>query len=311
LYVLDEPSVGLHARDTARLVGVLEKLRDLGNTVLVVEHEPAVMRAADHVVDLGPGRGEAGGQVVFQGPFADLLRSDISLTGQYSASTASGRIAPTPGQDRTVVPRAVRAKSFSGTIPSEAVALHEAAVPYGDAHAEVGPSLKIRNASRHNLKNVTVEIPLQRFVCLTGVSGSGKTTLVREVLLPALEAHFKSAAAPGHLLKASDRLDADPAASAGDDESETESHVRPSTSAMSGHEQLSQVVLVDQSPIGKTPRSNPVVYIGAFDALRELLAQTEPARQRGLNASAFSFNSRSASASVAVAQASRRSRCSF
>jgi excinuclease ABC subunit A len=247
LYVLDEPSVGLHPRDTARLVRILERLRDLGNTVVVVEHEGGVIRAADHVVDLGPGSGQAGGQIVFQGTCSDLRKCRQSLTGQY----LSGR----KRMDRP--PRR----------PVERVNW-----------------LVLRHATRHNLKDLTVEIPLNRLVCLTGVSGSGKTTLVREVLLPALQARLKS---DTELLKASDRLDsADSEPEAGD----SPTVPRPSAQ-MSGHEHLGRVVLVDQSPLGKTPRSNPVVYLGAFDAIRDLFAQTDLAVQRGLSASAFSFNS--------------------
>src|SRR5439155_4601358 len=155
LYVLDEPSVGLHARDTAKLVQIMQKLRDLGNTVVVVEHEPGVMRAADQIVDLGPGHGEAGGNVVFQGSYREILRSKHSLTGQY----LSGAREAGASQRRRVDSETAR--------------------------------LTIEGANCHNLKDFGVQIPLGRFVCLTGVSGSGKTTLVRDVLQPALEAHLK------------------------------------------------------------------------------------------------------------------------
>jgi excinuclease ABC subunit A len=245
LYVLDEPSVGLHPRDTARLVRILQELRDLGNTVVVVEHEPAVMRAADHLVDLGPGHGESGGEVIYEGDFAGVLRDARSLTGQY----LSGRkeIPPRP-------PRPVNAKT---------------------------PKLRLENAAANNLKNLTLEIPLNRFVCLTGVSGSGKSTLARDVLFPLLQEKFgaTTAAAPAE----SDE---------GSGESEDESEVSAQLSAtLTGHESLGEVVLVDQSPLGRTPRSNPAVYVGAFEPMRELFAMTETAKQRGLNASAFSFNS--------------------
>jgi len=225
LFVLDEPSVGLHPRDSARLVRILESLRDTGNTVVVVEHEASIIRAADQVVDLGPGQGEAGGQIVFQGPFKELLKCPASLTGQYLS-----------GRKQIEIPtrRAVK--------PSTA-------------------KLLLQGATCHNLNDLTVEIPLNRFVCLTGVSGSGKTTLARELLLPALEARLNGQLESVH------------------------------AAALSGYEQLGRVLMVDQSPLGKTPRSNPVVYIGAFEDVRELFAQTESARQRGLNASAFSFNS--------------------
>jgi excinuclease ABC subunit A len=250
LYVLDEPSVGLHPRDTGRLIRILEHLRDLGNTVVVVEHEASVIRAADRIVDLGPGHGESGGQLVFQGTYEQILRSEESLTGQY----LSGRKRVESPQGRP------------------------------DAY----PTLTLAGATLHNLKNITVQIPLGRFVCITGVSGSGKTTLVREVLLPALEARLRSRMAEAKLVaKASDRIEDD-----NDDEDEAEpTNNQRSSTHITGWEHLGRAVLVDQSPLGKTPRSNPAVYIGAFDDIRELFAQTDAARQRGLNSSAFSFNS--------------------
>jgi excinuclease ABC subunit A len=247
LFILDEPSVGLHPRDTARLVRILEHLRDAGNTLVVVEHEAGLIRAADQVVDLGPGHGETGGQVVFQGTYREILKSKDSLTGQY----LSGR--------KTIE-----------TPPRRNVALGP----------EDGPALVLRHAAGHNLKDLTVEIPLGRFVCVTGVSGSGKTTLVREVLLPGLEARFKPE--PAALATGGD-----------EEEDEAENDASPGLPALviEGWESLGQVTLVDQSALGKTPRSNPAVYTGTFDDIRELFAQSEEARQRGLNASAFSFNS--------------------
>jgi len=244
LFVLDEPSVGLHARDTARLVRILENLRDAGNTVVVVEHEAAVMRAADQLVDLGPGQGEAGGRIVFQGPYQRILRSRNSLTGQYLSRKKRIEVPPR------------RQVNLNGQ----------------------NPKLVLTGASRHNLKNLSVQIPLNRLVVITGVSGSGKTTLAREILLPALQEKFK-------LPAATSAQPADP----GDDDSPPDS-TAPSA-RVSGHRSLGDAVLVDQSPLGKTPRSNPAVYIGAFDDLRELFARTELARQRGLGPSAFSFNS--------------------
>ena len=245
LYVLDEPSVGLHPRDTARLVKILQALRDLGNTVVVVEHEPAVMRAADYIVDLGPGHGESGGRIVYAGAFAGVLRDADSLTGKY----LSGRMKI---ESRT--PRVVD---------------------------ENTPRLRVEQANLHNLKNVTVEVPLNRFVCLTGVSGSGKTTLARDILFPLLEEKLGDKPAPN---AAADAVEAEP------DESES-SVIRLPSALLSGHESLGEVVMVDQSALGRTPRSNPIVYVGAFEPVRELFALTEAARQRGLNASAFSFNS--------------------
>ena len=250
LFVLDEPSVGLHPRDTNRLVRILEKLRDTGNTVVVVEHEASVMRAANQIVDIGPGHGANGGAVVFQGPLSELLKSNRSLTGQY----LSGRKQIQLPQRRTVNAKTHR--------------------------------LKITNATRHNLNNLSVEIPLGRFVAITGVSGSGKSTLVRDALLPALQAKLQNLETT--IDKASERLDFD--ADKGDEDDDT-SILHPPSSILSGFETLGQVVLVDQSALGKTPRSNPAVYIGAFDDIREVFAQSEVAKQRGLNASAFSFNS--------------------
>ena len=243
LFVLDEPSVGLHPRDTERLIQIVKRLRDAGNTLVVVEHEASMMRAADQIVDLGPGHGESGGHLVFQGTFKEILRSKDSLTGQY----LSGKKKLDPPARREIT--------------------------------EQTPRLGIAKATAHNLQNLAVQIPLGRLVCITGVSGSGKTTLVREVLLPALEAHLKN------------QLNDVAPEEAVEDDTDQNSRTTSRDAELKGWENLGRVVLVDQSPLGRTPRSNPAVYIGAFDGIRELFAQTEPARQRGLNASAFSFNS--------------------
>ena len=249
LFVLDEPSVGLHPRDTAALVKILHRLRDHGNTVLVVEHEPAIMRAADELLDLGPGQGETGGEVIFQGPYSALLKAKRSLTGSY----LSGRVSA----------------DFSRRRPVE----------IGD------PALRLSGITLHNLEDLSVTIPLRRFVCLTGVSGSGKSTLLRDVILPVVRAHLRKPAAGKRqefvedasfsVLEDRPTLIETPAGPVG----------------IAGHETLSAVVLVDQSPIGRTPRSNPAVYTGAFDFIRDLFAQTDRARERGLSSSAFSFNS--------------------
>ena len=276
LFVLDEPSVGLHPRDTERLVSILEKLRDSGNTVVVVEHEPRVMKAADQIVDLGPGHGESGGQLVFQGSYPQILKAANSLTGQYLSGRKNVEIAP-----RRVVPNLQRAQKTLGRYDSvnDPLILNEARV--GFSADESKELLRIRNASRHNLKNVSVDIPLGRLVCLTGVSGSGKTTLMREVLLPALTEKLRQ-------LSASKELPSN----GRDSREETESlEEATSPTQIEGFESLRKIVLVDQSGLGKTPRSNPAVYIGAFDDIRELFAQSEVARQRGLSSSAFSFNS--------------------
>ena len=244
LFVLDEPSVGLHPRDTKRLVRVLEQLRDAGNTVLVVEHEAIVMRAADQIVELGPGHGEAGGNLVFQGTYRKILRAPKSLTGAYLS-----------GRKQIENPRRRR------------------------VDLSTGPKLTLRHASLHNLQDLTVEIPLARLVAVTGVSGSGKSTLVAELLAPALLAKLQSPV---------------PSGQGDDDTDETdeadlpEAHDGP---LLEGDQNLGQVVVVSQALLGRTPRSNPAVYIGAFEEIRAFFAQTEAARQRGLGASAFSFNS--------------------
>ncbi|MFM1768302.1 MAG: hypothetical protein RJA22_831 [Verrucomicrobiota bacterium] len=263
LFVLDEPSVGLHPRDTDRLIRILHQLRDLGNTIVVVEHEASVMRAADRIVDLGPGQGEKGGELVFFGPVDELLECERSLTGQYLSGKKS-------------------AGERAGESTSERV-------------SELASQgwLRVGGASRHNLRGVDVAIPLGRLVAVTGVSGSGKTTLVREVLLPALEARLKAGGGAAGPVKASDRMDAANGGESGDTGEQEDGEASPGAawSSLEGWEALERVVLVDQSPLGKTPRSNPVVYVGAFDDVRDLFAQTELARQRGLNGSAFSFNS--------------------
>jgi excinuclease ABC subunit A len=280
LFVLDEPSVGLHPRDTGRLVNVLEQLRSAGNTVVVVEHEASVMRAADQIVDLGPGHGASGGEVVFQGSYQAILRDKESLTGQY----LSGRKEIEIPQRRPVYPR----ESVSGSVPYPPPR-PESALMLNDAKAgltqrkEFSVFLHIRHATRYNLRDVSMEIPLERLVCITGVSGSGKTTLVREILLPALQNKLKDASG---VTKASDRFLTEE-----DDDSSPNPTVCASPVSVDGSEYLKKVVPVDQSILGKTPRSNPAVYIGAFDYIRTFFAQSEQAQQRGLNASAFSFNS--------------------
>jgi excinuclease ABC subunit A len=244
LYVLDEPSVGLHPRDIGRLIRVLLSLRDLGNTVVVVEHEASIIQAADQIVDLGPGQGERGGHVVYQGTYAGLLKSHNSMTGQYLNGSRS-------------TPTGSKRRSWD---PSQ-------------------PSLSILNACRHNLQNLNLEIPLGRLVCVTGVSGSGKTTLVREIIHPQLSAALNPngrATEPVSDVEESER---------------TGSAGVSADASLRGGGNLGRVVMVDQSPIGRTPRSNPAVYTGAFDAIRDLFAQSPEARQRGLKASSFSFNS--------------------
>ena len=224
LFVLDEPSIGLHPRDMHRIIVAMQRLRDAGNTLVVVEHDPAVMLAADRMIDMGPGPGQQGGQIVFDGTTADLRNAD-TLTGAY----LGGRKTVGMGFKRLV--------------------------------AANTPRLILEGASDHNLKHISVEIPLQRLVVVTGVSGSGKSTLIQDTLAPALLRHFgKASEAPG----AFERL--------------------------LGAELLSDVVFVDQSPIGKTARSNPASYVGAWDAVREIFANAPLSKQRGYTASKFSFN---------------------
>ena len=297
LFVLDEPSVGLHPRDTERLVRILEQLRNAGNTVVVVEHEASVMRAADQIVDIGPGHGATGGQVVFQGTYRDILKSKDSLTGEYLSGRKEIEI---PDRRPVTVGQASRLAPYSKEkIQDHGFALNESAEKIGDGQ-ESCPTLTLSHATRHNLNDVSLEIPLGRFVCVTGVSGSGKTTLVREVLLPSLEAKLRTQAAELKMAaKASERIE-DESEKEDDDENRESRLSAPERSGggseehgttLTGFENVSRVVLVDQSALGKTPRSNPAVYIGAFDDIREVFAQSEVAKQRGLNASAFSFNS--------------------
>ncbi len=224
LFVLDEPSIGLHPRDMHRIIEAMQRLRDAGNTLVVVEHDPAVMLAADRMIDMGPGPGERGGEIVFDGATEDLRAAD-TLTGAYLGS------------------RKQVGAGFKRVVAANT------------------PRLILEGVTEHNLKHVSVEIPLQRLVCVTGVSGSGKSTLIQDVLAPALLRHFgKATETPG-------------------------AHER-----LLGAEQLGEVVFVDQSPIGKTARSNPVSYVGAWDAMREIFATATLAQQRGYTTAKFSAN---------------------
>lgn len=225
LFVLDEPSIGLHPRDMHRIIEAMQRLRDAGNTLVVVEHDPAVMLAADRMIDMGPGPGERGGQIVFDGATEELKKAD-TLTGAYLGA------------------RKQIGMGFKRMV------------------AENTPRLILEGVREHNLKAISVDIPLGRLICVTGVSGSGKSTLIQDVLAPALMRHFGQATeTPG----AFDRL--------------------------LGAEQLAGVVFVDQSPIGKTARSNPVSYVGAWDAIREIYANAPLSKQRGYTAAKFSANS--------------------
>jgi excinuclease ABC subunit A len=292
LFVLDEPSVGLHPRDTDRLISVLQRLRDTGNTVVVVEHEASVMRAANQIVDLGPGHGASGGSVVFQGRYSDILRCRHSLTGQYLSGRKSIEIPERrpicSEQGRDLLSPALSSRAEEGKRNNglrSPLELNESRLPYrASGESSLPGKLVLSHATKNNLNDIALEIPLERFVCVTGVSGSGKTTLIREVLLPLLASHLGAENADA---KASDRMDSD---QNGDDPEGSGNSESP-LGAIEGWENLRNVVLVDQSILGKTPRSNPAVYVGAFDDIREVFAQSEFAKQRGLNASAFSFNS--------------------
>lgn len=224
LYILDEPSIGLHSRDTERLIGVLKSLRDLGNTVVVVEHDDMMMREADHIIDMGPLASHLGGEVVAVGHYKELINNPSSLTGKYLSGTL------------TIQPPKVRRK------------------PSG--------KIKIEGCRQHNLKNVTAEIPLNVLCVVTGVSGSGKTTLIKQTLYPALMKHYgESADRPGIYKSLTGDLD-----------------------------NIAQVEMVDQNPIGKSSRSNPVTYIKAYDEIRKLYAKQPLAKMRGFEEKHFSFN---------------------
>ena len=289
LFVLDEPSVGLHPRDTDRLVRILHRLRDAGNTVVVVEHEASVMRAADQLVDIGPGHGESGGRVVFQGGPGDLASAKGSLTAAYLSGAR--RIEVPKRRPVALVGGSLKpdeAGPSSATDPQHAFAAEAAPVyragPFasGGRTAEPGCAalvLRLDHAAAHNLRDLSVEIPLGRLVVVSGVSGSGKTTLIREVLLPLLRSRLSTADATAAL---ADEVDG---------ESIDEARAGLRTATLIGTEHIGAVVLVDQTSLGRTPRSNPAVYIGAFEDIRDLFAASDPARERGLDASAFSFNS--------------------
>ena len=236
VYVLDEPSIGLHSRDTERLIRILEDLRDLGNTILVVEHDPDVMRSADHIVDMGPGAGERGGTVMFEGSYKAMLKpGNNSLTGKYLRGE-----------------------------------LH-ASVNHGRRKFDAKRTIRFIGARSNNLKGIDIELPLNLMVAVTGVSGSGKSTLVHDVIHKHLEKILKRDNPKG----------------AGDNEFALE---KVTCRKVERAHLLTEVVLVDQSPIGRTPRSNPVTYVKAFDLIREVFARTPEAEKRGYGAGHFSFN---------------------
>ncbi|WKY45490.1 excinuclease ABC subunit UvrA [Eubacteriaceae bacterium ES2] len=224
LYVLDEPSIGLHQRDNQKLLKTLRRLTDLGNTLIVVEHDEETMEEADHIVDIGPGPGVHGGEVVAQGTFAEIMANPLSITGQYLSGK---KFIPVPQERR----------------PGN------------------GQAIKITGASQNNLKNLSVEFPLGKMICVTGVSGSGKSTLVNEILYKGLSQHLSRAIKKPGKFK-----------------------------SMQGIEAIDKVIDIDQSPIGRTPRSNPATYTGIFDLIRDLFARLPEAKARGYQKGRFSFN---------------------
>ena len=263
MYVLDEPSIGLHQRDNDRLIGTLKHLRDIGNSVLVVEHDEDMIRAADHVIDMGPGAGIHGGRVMAQGTYADVVANPASLTGQYLAGTLSIAV---PHRRTPWLPTVVKAPYRDPAKPSKfapsAAGIKRAAREaehlrtQGDLQA-----IKVIKASGHNLKNVSVDFPVGLLTCVTGVSGSGKSTLVNDTLYAAVARTLYRA------------------------------HEEPAPhESMEGIEHFDKVINVDQSPIGRTPRSNPATYTGLFTPIRELMAEMNTARERGYGPGRFSFN---------------------
>lgn len=263
MYVLDEPSIGLHQRDNDRLIGTLKHLRDIGNSVLVVEHDEDMIRAADHVIDMGPGAGVHGGRVMAQGSYADVVANPASLTGQYLAGTLAIAV---PKRRTPWLPTVVKAPYRDPAKPSKfapsAAGIKRAAreaehlLTQGDLQA-----IKVINASGHNLKNVSVDFPVGLLTCVTGVSGSGKSTLVNDTLYAAVARTLYRA------------------------------HEEPAPhESIEGIEHFDKVINVDQSPIGRTPRSNPATYTGLFTPIRELMAEMNTARERGYGPGRFSFN---------------------
>ena len=275
MYVLDEPSIGLHQRDNDRLIATLTRLRDLGNSVLVVEHDEDMIRAADHVVDMGPGAGVHGGRVMAQGTAADLAASPQSLTGQYLSGAKSIAVParrtpwlPVVASTEDAAPAKAKKSRFPETAASQRRKARQA-----EHRATQGSlqALRVLGARGHNLQDVSVSFPVGLFTCVTGVSGSGKSTLVNDTLLKAVARQLYRA------------------------------HDEPAEhDAIEGIEYFDKVINVDQSPIGRTPRSNPATYTGLFTPIRELMAETTTARERGYGPGRFSFN---------VSQAAGGGRC--
>ncbi|HKS04653.1 MAG TPA: excinuclease ABC subunit A, partial [Chthoniobacterales bacterium] len=242
LFVMDEPSVGLHPRDVGRLVRVMHNLRDKGNTLLVVEHDEQIIRAADDLIDIGPGRGERGGELAFSGTLDDFVRRAVRLPDPRSASDAL-----------TLRSQSLTRDYLTGN----------KSIPLPKSRRKFSSVLKVTGATEHNLKNVDVEVPLSVFTCVTGVSGSGKSTLIQDVLYR-------------NLLRAKGQVS---------------EHEPGACRSVTGAHRFEDVAMVDQSPLARTPRSTPILYLGLYDRVRELFAATPEAEAQGLTASAFSFNS--------------------
>ncbi len=262
MYVLDEPSIGLHQRDNDRLISTLKHLRDIGNSVIVVEHDEDMIRAADHVIDMGPGAGVHGGRVMAQGTFEQVKNTPASLTGQYLAHTLEIAVPKRRAKWQPTLISTVPNDKFKSKFPPSPAAERRAArealhlATQGNMQA-----LRVIGASGNNLKNVSVEVPVGLFTCVTGVSGSGKSTLVNDTLYAAVARTLYRA------------------------------HEEPAAhEAIEGIEHFDKVISVDQSPIGRTPRSNPATYTGLFTPIRELMAEVPMARERGYGPGRFSFN---------------------
>ncbi len=260
LFVMDEPSVGLHPRDVGRLVRVMHDLRDKGNTLLVVEHEEAIIRAADHLLDIGPGRGEGGGELVFQGSLTDFLKKPPSVAHASSVPRPASCRAPREVRGRDAANRTHDACATDSLTRDYLTG--KKSVPLPKKRRASTSALKIKGASEHNLKNIDVEIPLGVFTCVTGVSGSGKSTLIHEVLYQ-------------NLLRAR---------GSGSEEA-------GACKSVTGAHRVGEIVMVDQARLSRTPRSTPILYLGIYDRVRERFAGLPEAMAQGLTASAFSFNS--------------------
>jgi excinuclease ABC subunit A len=257
MYVLDEPSIGLHQRDNERLIGTLRHLRDLGNSVLVVEHDEDMIRAADHVIDMGPGAGVHGGRVIAQGTPDEVAAHPDSLTGRYLAHTLRIEV---PSKRHSWAPEAAAAPVAES--PAKKAKGSPGGPPAWPSYQQAPAAcLRIVNARGNNLKNVTAEVPVGLLTCVTGVSGSGKSTLINDTLYTAVARKLYHA------------------------------HAEPAPhDEIEGLESFDKVINVDQSPIGRTPRSNPATYTGLFTPIRELFAEVPMARERGYGAGRFSFN---------------------